>query len=466
MNRALFSRRVLVRLSRRGMALLLVMIGLVVCTVMTAGFLSTQGTSIGIAHNERDAAKAHAIAQSGIDMCYWLIRNKVDWRQTMPVGNWLINLPVGDGAVSVSVDDDNHCFTDDPTCPVTISATGAYDNRAFTLSATVRPTGGGTVFKNGNFIAGDISLGNSDLVTAAVLDSYNSSLASYNPLRPGFNASFASNATTSGGLKCYYPSYFCGSYSSAPTANLSNVIQLIGGDPGPIATGHALENRNPGKVIYPNTAGFTHYPAVSSPGAMWPKYVSLPGTYGDFSVTGGGNITITGSGPIEITSNLSLGIAANCALNVKEGIAANVIVRGNIIINPSCKISLLDSASRLNLYVDGNVILNGGSINSSGKTSQVVLFGGESGGTIQIANTTGIFVGSIYAPQHDVIMQTNSPKCFGAIVAKSLTLKNSAAFHFDEALRALKVDQITGGSAPPGTPDYTISINSGPIIPR
>jgi hypothetical protein len=406
------------------------------------------------------------MAQSGIDMCYWLIRNKTDWRQTMPVGKWLQNLPVGDGAVSVSVDDDSHCFTDDPACPVTISATGAYDNRTFTLSATVRPTGGGTVFKNGNFIAGAIALGNSDLVTAAIIDSYNSSLAPYNAYLPGFNASFASNTTTNGGLKCYYPSFFCGSYSSAPAANLSNVIQLLGGDPGPIATSRALETRNPGKVIFPNTAGLNHYPAVSSPGAMWPRFVSQPGTYGELSVSGGGTITIMGSGPIEITSNITLGNAANSALNIKEGVAANVIVHGNIIINPSCKITLLDGVSQLNLYVDGNVTLNGGSINGSGKTSQVVLFGGDEGGTIQINNNTGCFCGSIYAPQHDVIMQTNSPKFFGALVAKSLTLKNGAAFHFDESLRSLKLDQITGGSAPAGTPDYTISINSGPIIPR
>ncbi len=38
-----------VRRKPRGIALLMVMIGLVVCTLLTAGFLSSQGTAIGIA---------------------------------------------------------------------------------------------------------------------------------------------------------------------------------------------------------------------------------------------------------------------------------------------------------------------------------------------------------------------------------------------------------------------------------
>src|SRR4051812_14923217 len=90
---------------RRGMALLMVMIGVVVCSILTAGFLASQGTSIGIARNERDASKCHALAQTGVDMCYWLIKNKPDWRETMTPGTWLNNAAVGDGTVTVSVAD-------------------------------------------------------------------------------------------------------------------------------------------------------------------------------------------------------------------------------------------------------------------------------------------------------------------------------------------------------------------------
>src|SRR5438105_1743881 len=87
-------------LKRRGMALVLVMVGMIVCTILTAGDLSSQGTSIGIARNERDASKCRGIAQTGIDMCYWLIRNRSDWRETMPIGTWLNNVAIGEGTVT------------------------------------------------------------------------------------------------------------------------------------------------------------------------------------------------------------------------------------------------------------------------------------------------------------------------------------------------------------------------------
>ncbi len=50
---------------RRGVALLLVMIGLVVCTLLTAGFLSSQGTAIGIARNEPRCGSGPAVRTDG-----------------------------------------------------------------------------------------------------------------------------------------------------------------------------------------------------------------------------------------------------------------------------------------------------------------------------------------------------------------------------------------------------------------
>jgi Tfp pilus assembly protein PilX len=453
-------------LSRRGMALLLVMIGMVVCTVLTTGFLSTQGTSIGIARNERDAAKAHAMAQSGIDMCYWLIRNKPDWRTTMPSGSWLSNLPVGDGAVSAWADDDNHHFADDASQPVTVTATGSYASRTFTLSATIRPTGGGTVFQNGNLISGNISLGNSDLITAAVLDSYNSNIASYNPLFPGSNATLASSTTANGGLKCYSPSIYRGSYIAAPSAVLSSIIQTYGSSTGPASVSFGGEVRNPGSVVFPNTAGLLPCGSASNGNFSSAKQLNQAGIYDDFSVTNGASVYINAPGTYVINNNIGVGPSINGSVYVKDGTVAHVIVNGDLNVTSNCKMALLGNDSRLYLYVNGNVTINNGTINNAGNTSHVVVFGGSNGGTIKIQNTSGVFCGAIYAPQHDVTLQTNYPKLYGAVLAKSLALKNGAAFHFDEALRSFKIDQITDGSAPTGTPNYSISINSGPTIPR
>lgn len=447
---------------RRGMALLLVMIGLVVCTILTAGFLSTQGTSVGIARNERDAAKCHAIAQTGVDMCYWLIRNKSNWRETMAPGPWLANVPIGDGTVSVSVasGDGTNNFANDPTQPAILTSTGTYDSRAFTLTATIRPTGGGTVYSAGNFISGNILVGNGDLLTAATVDSYNSSVASYNALFPGTNAAFVSNSVASNSLLVYFPSVFRGSYTAGTTALLSNVVGLLGGASGPAATGTQTESRNPGTVIFPNTAGLAYRGAMSKTVAGTASYGS-PGTYDSITATTG-TVNINATGIYNITGNVAL-TNSTAKLTFTDGVIAVVVVNGNLSVS-SGAIQLLGTTSQVAFYVKGNITLAGGSLNNNGATSRATLFGGSSGGTIQITGTNGAMYGSIYAPQHDMTLSSSSPKFFGAVVAKSLTVKDSAAVHFDEALRTLKISNLTGGSAAPGTADYRLSVLGGPGI--
>jgi hypothetical protein len=66
--------------------------------------------------------------------------------------------------------------------------------------------------------------------------------------------------------------------------------------------------------------------------------------------------------------------------------------------------------------------------------------------------------GAIYAPQASVTMQTGATKFYGGVIAHDLTVKNASQFHFDEALKTLRIDSITGGSAPPGTADYTYTL--------
>src|SRR4051812_29004212 len=103
-NRGFFS-------NRRGVALLLVMVGLVVCTLLTAGFLSTQGTSIAIARNERDAEQSRMLAQAGLDLCFAQIKaldnarttaDQPGWREKMSPGAWLSNYSIGQGTVTVN----------------------------------------------------------------------------------------------------------------------------------------------------------------------------------------------------------------------------------------------------------------------------------------------------------------------------------------------------------------------------
>lgn len=444
--------------TRRGVALLMVMIGLIVCSILTAGFLSTQGTSIGIARNERDASKCRGIAQTGIDMCYWLIRNRSDWREAMAPGTWLNNVPIGDGTVSVSVADGagNASFSADPTQAAVVTSTGTYDSRTFTLTATIRPTGGGTVFDNGNFITGNIQLGG-DLLTGSTIDSYNSGVSAYAPGTAGSNGSFGSDATAVGSLLIYFPSVFKGTYTAAPNTLLSNILSLIGLASSPTATATASEYRTPGTVVVPNTTNLPYVGSISLTNSS--KTISSPGRY-DQIVLSNSQVTFNASGVYHITGNLTLS-GSGPSLNVADGTTVVLVVDGNVSLIKNMN---LNNSGQLAIYCNGTLSASG-NINNNGSTNRLIMYGSSTCNSVQLNGAAKVF-GVIYAPQAAVTMQTSSPQFYGAVIASSLTMKNGAQLHFDQALQSLYISNVTGGSAPPGTADYRVIINGGPGIGR
>jgi hypothetical protein len=149
-------------------------------------------------------------------------------------------------------------------------------------------------------------------------------------------------------------------------------------------------------------------------------------------------------------------------LNINDGVSAVFVVDGNVTITNG-QIKLAGSTSQMALYYSGTFTQNGGYVNNSNVTNRFTLFGASNAGAVTLTNSVQ-FYGSIFAPQSDMTMQTGSPKLFGAVIANKLTLKDSSALHFDEALRSLRISNITGGSAAPGTPEYKISITGGPGV--
>jgi len=320
----------------------------------------------------------------------------------------------------------------------------------------VHPTGGGTVFRNGNYISGQIKVGNTNLVTTSVVDSFNSTVAAYNSLSPGTNASFGSGSTSAGALTVYYPSPFRGSYTAAPTAVLSSVISLLGLAPGPSSTSLATEGRTPGNVIFPNVSGLGADKGALPRTGGGTGSVDTPGVYDDFTITNT-LVTVTNSGTYSV-SNLYINTSSSSILSIPDGKTVNLIVRGNMTISTG-KIQL-NSTGVLNIYAMNNVTITNGQVNNNGGTSRLTVFGATTGGSITITNASTMY-GSIYAPQHTVTLQSSSPKMYGAIIAQSLTIKDSAQFHFDEALRSMRISNLTGGSAAPGSADYSINIIGG-----
>ncbi len=426
---------------RRGVALLLVMVGLVVCTLLIAGFLSTQGTSIGIARNERDAQKGRNCAQSGIDLCYWLIQNRSDWRTAMSPGLWLNNAAVGDGTVSVTAADGGSTgtFTSDPTSPVLLTAVGTAGGRSFTLTCRVTPTGGGTVFRGGAFALGQLILHNS-----ASVDSYNSSVASYNAAAPGTNALFASNFNGTGALTMDGSSSFRGSFVGGPVSSLGNIVNALLGLLIPSSTSQAAQSYIPGQIVPPNTVGLPTFGALSisaGPGGTVPV---APGQYTSISVNSG-NARLQ-SGTYRITGALTNA----SALVVPTGSTVNMVVSGALTSASSIQVQ---GTGVLNIYFANTATLSG-SVSSAGGAANLRFLGLASATNLTIKNS-GNVTASIFAPQASIYL-TGTSKLFGAMVAHDVTMDTSAAFHYDEATKNIRIDNITGGSAPQGTADYVL----------
>jgi hypothetical protein len=447
--------RALRRQKPRGVALLLVMIGLIVCTLLTAGFLASQGTSIGIARNERDAERARAAAQTGIDLCYYLMRNRRDWRTAMNPGYWLTNFALADGSVTVNAasEDGGASFSADTTQAVVFTSTGTVNNRAYTLTATIGPTGGGTIYRGGNFCKGRIVMGVNDLSGACVIDSYNSSVAAYNPILPGSNAVFSSNYGGNYGLIVYALSAFHGSFVGGSQQNLSNAVYQTLGALGPVSTSIASEPFTLGRVVLPNMADLT------SKGVFFRNLgytLSAPGIYDSFTVNPNSffstTVNIGASGIYHVTGNFALN--SNTTLNINDGVKAVIVVDGNATLSGSIKLS---GSATLDLYVDGSVTMNGAvSVNNNGNTSAFTLLT-TGGNDIYMNGSTAIY-GAIYAPRSTLYMQGFAPKVYGAIISQNVSMQNTAAFHFDEKLKDKRIDNITGGSAPQGDANYTVTI--------
>ena len=452
--------------NRRGVAMLLVMVGLVVCTLLTAGFLSTQGTAIAIARNERDAEACRLLAQAGLDLCFAQMRtldaarttaDQPSWREKMSPGTWLSNFPVGNGTVTVTAASANGAtsFSSDPHQAVVFTSTGACNNRSFTLTGTYTPTGGGQVFRGGNYFQGTVVVGPGTLLVPTLIDSYNSSQGAYST--SGSKAIVWTNSTAGGSVTINTFGSINGSVVAGPLALVSNVLNgvlgLLGlGGGGTVAS--ASETRDPGVVIPPNMSGMTSQGSVSASTSTF-----SPGVFDNLTFpTRSGGYTITG-GFYGVNDNLTI----NSSTKLTTQAASNVVmyVKGNLSLASSSAI-VLGAGSTLTIYVGGGTSLSAASINATGTNplpSAVQLLGLPNAAGIQLSNGSKLY-GVIYSPNSSVSMQGTaaSPAVYGAIVAHDVAMQNMSQFHYDQATQSIKIDNIAGGTAPPGAADYKSTV--------
>ena len=425
---------------RRGIALLLVMIALCVGTILTAGFLSSQSTSIGLARNEQNQAACRALAESGCELGMWLVRNKIDWRSTMAPGTWLTNLPLDAGTVTLTAADGNNnsSFATDPTQSVIFTCTATINGRSFTVSATMTPTGGGVPFAGGVF-----SNGTATIQDNAYIDSYDSTLFPY-IVSHGSNAVLWSNAVGTPSLILITNGQLQGALKIAPNAVPGGAVALLGGDLAtPAAVAPALESRTPGRVIVPNTTGFTDTQtpyAANSPVSLLTNNVIYTG----FTLTGtffvNTTCTINHKAVYYIRGNMTIDKYSNLSLTNNAQVI--FLIDGNLSLQGKMTIP---NGSQLQMYFGGNLDISGAAMaGSNTNPTSLQLLGTSTCGSVTLRNTASV-AAALLAPNAAATLR-DSAKLYGSLIAQQLLLRDSAQIHQDARVNSLSLHNVTAGS--------------------
>ena len=160
--------------SRRGIALVLVMIAVAVATILSLTFVIAQGTSHGIAQNVQHHAQARHIAESGLAMTIVHVQNTLDWRTVHPNGQWVVDEAFAGGSFSVTGADGDETggdgdLTDDPTDPLLLRIVGSYQGATHIVQAVLTPLSRGILL----FVVPDpAGLSATDLAKQAIFESW------------------------------------------------------------------------------------------------------------------------------------------------------------------------------------------------------------------------------------------------------------------------------------------------------
>ncbi len=138
------------RRSRRGVALMLAMIAIIVAGTVAYSYVGSQNTAIALAGNIKNHGQARYLAETGLDIALAAIRTNSTWRTQRPNGAWITDQAFGAGTYTIvgqdgvdtngdGVVDGDGSLSDDPTDLLTLTITGKVSGSSHILRAVVTP---------------------------------------------------------------------------------------------------------------------------------------------------------------------------------------------------------------------------------------------------------------------------------------------------------------------------------------
>jgi len=204
-----------------------------------------------------------------------------------------------------------------------------------------------------------------------------------------------------------------------------DIVVGLGGDPDVVIT-------DSWATITGDTYAMTERPYL--PAVEVPAYLDAMPSDGFIKKT----TTITASGKY---AGINLG--PGDVITIDGPVILNIT--GDIILKNAAQLQIVDAQTNpnasLTLYVAGAVDCRYGSTinNLSKDPTKLKIYGLDSSLSMDFKNST-TFYGAIYAPAAAVTFY-NDGDAYGAVVANTFEQKNSAAFHYDAALRDAGIDE-------------------------
>jgi hypothetical protein len=209
------------------MALFLVMLALVVCTLLGTAYLLSGTRASAVAQRSTDRLHARMLAETAVSIATRYMMTDAKWRSNRPNGIWINNYQLGGGSFTLWGQDGETIDTtgnvqgdgnlaDSENDPVTLTAVGTFGSAKYRLRSVVRVAG------VPNIIAGD----KIELKSDSVVDSYSSVGGAYGGSNVGSAARIACNSNGQPNILLSNNAKITGTIYFPPSSDPTQALQI------------------------------------------------------------------------------------------------------------------------------------------------------------------------------------------------------------------------------------------------
>ncbi|NIM89961.1 MAG: hypothetical protein GTO17_03330 [Candidatus Aminicenantes bacterium] len=400
------------RKEERGAVLVIGVLFLTFMLLLAIPFLFQVSNERRSAEKSYKAFAALSMAEAGVERAIWELNSGdiYSWSGTsslrsMNIGSFLTSDGETMGSIDIRVIDP------EGDTPVVESTGQVPYIGSLTVNRTARVElwrGDGSHYLFGYGIFGDEGI---NINSKAQTDSYNSTIADYDPQNPGTNGDIGTNATH---LGCIFLANNARVYGNATTGYESMPEDIIITQPGSVHSGDKLAMTKPQplpSVAPPEESLSFMGEYFLGPGLQ--DVISESGEFTSFRLENSSKVTITADVTLYVTGDFSMNSFSQ--IEIAEGASVTVYLGGTFTQHSNTQVN--------NLTMDPTKLLFLGTDSFNGSLDW---------------NATTTFYGSVYTPRAAVNYNSDAD-FYGAISGKYVDINSAAELHYDEALGKHKV---------------------------